>query len=403
MLHSIQVVWLTCCLIILSQYCCGVEMIRENGYFRKLVDEQYIKLNNSLNHLLVNNLYTNLILPKSETTCSRDLGHLILGIIQKKSWALQWLDASAHPPAGITGGAMHWTGSYDVCLTCAGYNTTGGLQFQGSYCTMVFYLNISVPIVPQLTTTLGLCMPNSCTSEEVRSIVNTTTYLLFLEMSQNESFCHRPVEDVDKDTWYYIAVSACSILTILVVNATVIDLFLYTKWCRRNQAEISYTGINHIHEENSNENLGTSEDSTQRLIESDGILYNENQVNSIPSVGEKHNQTFLEYRKSILERYPPINVVCAFSLPINSLKLYAQHIKEDTEKDDGSNSISFTFLDGIRFLSMIWIIAAHILLHGYKLTNNLKSLAEEFQHVWLFGIYLMDIYHLMYTSLCRVY
>nr|CAX69391.1 Nose resistant to fluoxetine protein 6 precursor [Schistosoma japonicum] len=49
---------------------------------------------------------------------------------------------------------------------------------------------------------------------------------------------------------------------------------------------------------------------------------------------------------------------------------------------------------------MIWIIGGHILLHGYKVTNNLLILASEFRRIWLLGMYFNghlapDIYFLL--------
>nr|CAH8822034.1 unnamed protein product [Trichobilharzia regenti] len=389
MMGKTQQSWLLWSILSLFYYQCNakdhITALVKNQYFHNTFDKKYDDFVNSLNHLIANNVYNNLTLPAKESTCSKDLRHLINGIFQRKIWALQWLDASVHPPPGITGGAMHWMGSYDVCLECKGYNSSGEEQFRGSYCTMVFFLNISVPVVPELSATVGLCMPNSCSSEEVRNIVNATSYLFFAEMLQNESFCHRPVSEVNKDAWYYIAVSICSILVIFVIAGTITDLCFYIKWFREKQSIREYTRLNHTHETNLNENSNVNEEYSQHFSESDSrIVYHENQSRS----GEKDSESFMAYRKYMLQTYPQFNILCAFSLPVNSVKLCAKRIQESTEMfDERRKKISLEFLDGIRVISMIWIITGHILLHGYKLTNNLKSLAEAFQHVWIFGIY----------------
>uniref|UniRef100_A0A3Q0KRI4 NRF domain-containing protein n=1 Tax=Schistosoma mansoni TaxID=6183 RepID=A0A3Q0KRI4_SCHMA len=360
----------------------------KNGYFHELYDDNYAESFNSMNNLFVNNVYTNLKLPEIKTSCANDILNIILGIYQKQSWALQWLDATAHPPPGILGGAMHWVGSYDVCLKCSGYHSIGEKEepkFHGSYCTMVFDMNTSIAIIPELRMSVGLCMPNTCTSEEVRSIINTTAYYLLLRLNQKESFCHRFVGDVQKDTWYYIAVSICSALTILVVIATSIDMFLYIQWYHVQNLNKYITGTNHISERSSIENVNHIEEQTHPLIESDGIVNNDQERENVRKIDEKHLTTFNEYRKSVLEKRILTKILCAYSLPINTMKLCAQRMEDD--KSSRTYNISLTFLDGIRCMSMIWIIGGHILLHGYKLTNNLMILAGEFRRIWLFGMY----------------
>ncbi|CAH8436274.1 unnamed protein product [Schistosoma haematobium] len=387
--QNLSLLWLLW--LLFYNYCCHGnnhnKSFMNNEYFHELNHDLYTESFNSMNHFFNKNVYTNLKLPQSKTSCTNDLLNIILGIYEKKSWALQWLDATTHPPSGILGGAVHWVGSYDVCLKCLGYHSTGNEEpkFHGSYCTMVFNMNTSIAIIPELRMSIGLCMPNTCTSEEVRSIINTTAYYLLLRLNQKESFCHRFVGDVQKDTWYYIAISICSALTILVIIATSIDMFLYIKWYHIQHLNKYITEINHISERNSIENVNHIEEQTYRLLESDDIIHNDQELDSVRLIDEKYSTTFNEYRESILEKRIVTKILCAYSLPINTMKLCAK--RNEDNKSNGTHNISLTFFDGIRCISMVWIIGAHILLHGYKLTNNLLILAGEFRRIWLFGMY----------------
>ncbi|TNN16654.1 Nose resistant to fluoxetine protein isoform 5 [Schistosoma japonicum] len=406
MLRNIQHLYFLWFLITssLSLYGChgeySVKSTTRNRYFSELTDANYVKSYNVMHNLFgSNNVYTRLKLPLNKTLCTMDINSIILGIYQRRRWALQWLDATAHPPPGIIGGAMHWVGSYDVCLQSLGYHSNNEVpKFRGIYCTMVFDMNNSIAIIPELHMSIGLCMPNTCTNEEVRNIVNTTAYYLLLRLNQNESFCHRYVSEIQKDAWYYISVSICSILTILVVIATSIDLFLYIKWYQMQQLNKYVMGSNHINERNSMESVNHVDQPTLPLLESDDIEYNDN-GQEIPRKSDcKHFKTFSEYRKTVLDKYILIKVIGAYSLPANTKQLCTERKVDGTSNT--TNDVSLKFIDGIRFISMIWIIGGHILLHGYKVTNNLLILASEFRRIWLLGMYFNghlapDIYFLL--------
>ncbi|CAH8429860.1 unnamed protein product [Schistosoma turkestanicum] len=358
----------------------------KNRYFHELTDVKYVESLNSMKNLFDNNIYANLKLSDSNTSCAEDIITILLGVYQRERWALQWLDATTHPPPGIEGGAMHWTGSYDGCLKCSGGGGGGKMKFHGSYCTMVFNVTTTIKIIPELRMSFGLCMPDSCTSEEVRNMINKVAVSHpSIKMNTKESFCHRYVSEVPKDTWYYVAVSICSIITILVVIATSIDMLLYIKWYRIRLSNRRITGTNHQSERSSFENMNHIEEQTRPLLESDDITFTDHEGEIVDHTEEKHFKTFYQYRKSVLEKHILVKITCAYSLPANTMKLCSQTMGHD--QSNKTTPISLTFLDGIRFVSMIWIIGAHILLHGYKLTNNLLILSDDFERIWLFGMY----------------
>ncbi|VDP39185.1 unnamed protein product [Schistosoma curassoni] len=301
--QNLSLLWLLW-LLFYNYYCHGNshnKSFMNNEYFHELNHDLYTESFNSMNHFFNKNVYTNLKLPQSKTSCTNDILNIILG-----------LDATTHPPSGILGGAVHWVGSYDVCLKCLGYHSIENEEpkFHGSYCTMVFNMNTSIAIIPELRMSIGLCMPNTCTSEEVRSIINTTAYYLLLRLNQKESFCHRFVGDVQKDTWYYIAISICSALTILVIIATSIDMFLYIKWYHIQHLNKYITGINHISERNSIEDVNHIEEQTYRLLESDDIIHNDQELESLRIIDEKYLTTFNEYRKSVFFQRKVPQLMC---------------------------------------------------------------------------------------------
>lgn len=75
-------------------------------------------------------------------------------------------------------------------------------------------------------------------------------------------------------------------------------MFLYIKWYHIQHLNKYITGINHISERNSIEDVNHIEEQTYRLLESDDIIHNDQELESLRIIDEKYLTTFNEYRKS---------------------------------------------------------------------------------------------------------
>ncbi|KAL5012556.1 hypothetical protein ScPMuIL_011107 [Solemya velum] len=128
---------------------------------RQAVDPQYAVSARCMNHTLV----------------------YLSALLSREQWAMRMFDAYGKVPSGLLDGNLLWLGSYDECrnITYLGpekkkdnFNDT----FTGSYCKAIIplenYTNgLPSPFASQFHITLGLCLPSSCTNDDVAPLLNS--------------------------------------------------------------------------------------------------------------------------------------------------------------------------------------------------------------------------------------
>ncbi len=156
----------------------------------------------------------------------------------ENTWALRMFDASGKPPANILAANTNWLGSWDSCHRVKYSNQS--FQFKGRYCrakvhvdpSFIALANITVEDFPGDITKLaaidlGLCVPDYCSSEDIASVVNNTLRLLTIHQLTYVPYvdgvqCESPAEP---DGAYYFTLVLITILTVIVILATLYDCF----------------------------------------------------------------------------------------------------------------------------------------------------------------------------------
>ncbi|GIY04985.1 o-acyltransferase like protein [Caerostris extrusa] len=77
--------------------------------------------------------------------CSKSIMALVSGIRGLKSWAFRMLDASAKLPSGVLDGTLSDFGDYDECLAVEKLDSKNRTQFTGQYCTVE-----AGPLMPEI-------------------------------------------------------------------------------------------------------------------------------------------------------------------------------------------------------------------------------------------------------------
>ncbi|KAJ1357203.1 hypothetical protein KIN20_015285 [Parelaphostrongylus tenuis] len=85
-------------------------------------------------------------------------------------WALSWWDSLGKPAAGVSDGNYYWLGDYELCsqLRIEG-------KFDGKYCRVELEIPDSLveegcPQTDPLAIVLGVCMPSSCTDDQLHRL-----------------------------------------------------------------------------------------------------------------------------------------------------------------------------------------------------------------------------------------
>ncbi|GAA53855.1 hypothetical protein CLF_111319, partial [Clonorchis sinensis] len=108
--------------------------IRE-GLDEMVLDDQWLKLLKAdYGEHWISTL--NVTVRTRNDSCARDIKTIVRGLMKLEKWALAWADASGKPQPGVTGGAVIWPGSYELCLQLSG--NSQNTSFQGRYCSLFY-------------------------------------------------------------------------------------------------------------------------------------------------------------------------------------------------------------------------------------------------------------------------
>ncbi|CAM4841946.1 unnamed protein product [Rotaria magnacalcarata] len=315
-------------------------------------------------------LLTNRTFSQNQSTaCERDLEILISAASQRQLWALKVLDAWGKPlPSGLLKGNIFWLGNYDECLNpLYQINNKSFLQqpINTQYCALQ-----SGPGRQQVATStglvLGLCLPASCNRQSIVTLIHeifnashlTTDYLDCSNERTDER--HGPLSGT-------IALSVVlSLLASLVLLGTLADFVL--------RLSVS-----------SDENKKSHSKGYQ-----DSLTESSNKNASLNSA----NQT----SRYMTEPMPSTVFLAEFSA-IHTLG----HIFGIDKKE---NENSFAFLNGIRVLSLFWVILGHSFTFGIFYTSNIIDLLSAsrnfaFQLITS-GVFSVDTFFLLSGFLTAV-
>ncbi|XP_069118681.1 nose resistant to fluoxetine protein 6-like [Argopecten irradians] len=286
--------------------------------------------------------------------CLRDMKQIIYGIQRKERWTTRLLDALGKPGSGLTDGNLQWIGSYDMCNSVEGIvhedmvdNTGPQYTLQGKFCKG--YLSLGIQGISGAT--YGTCVPKTCSPEDTNTLMNLALSLVTDKMQFSIIDC--PTVEKDYDARAIISITICSIIGFLMLMGTAYDV-MNVRYIRTKQA---------IQQEKYNEIVKSQTEVEQH--QSDASL---NESTSLIKK-LKSTPTVLQTEEGTIGK-----ILMAFSLMTNGEKLLS------TAQPAGS----LTAINGMRFLSITWVILGHNYSAGLQFSVNELPFYEEMFNRWTF-------------------
>ncbi|KAF6777822.1 hypothetical protein AHF37_02915, partial [Paragonimus kellicotti] len=295
------------------------------------------------------------------SVCRNDLYLIANGLSQNEIWARKWLDACGKPSPGIYGGASIWPGSYELCLNNSLPSTMNHDLIRGRYCSVSFPIQLSNSHSANMSffISLGVCAPQSCEISQLVNLINSDFPSLKVDATRSQ--CHWYADEVPRDSWFWIALTWCTVLSLWVLVGSIVERILYWGWSPNRQSRSSF-------------------ESPVEIAHSDVGLLNdvptETECNQLPSECDNHDNR-AAYRESRMKQSWMLTVLCAYSIPYNVWIL--GHIGQTQ-----NNRRRLHFLDGLRVLSIAWVILGHSILMPLSVSNNKVLASTKYFHSWAF-------------------
>lgn len=271
------------------------------------------------------------------------------GLITKRyTQLIRYEDASGKPESGVTGGNLVWLGSYSLCQNMS----------EAHYC-----------LAPKITLEFkgfkapaewGVCVPSNCSERDVAfgfpSLIKLYVENLPFNVSLDKDMSIACAHPSKWTTGPIITLVICAVIAWLCLAGTVVDLFVvqgsWKFWVTADeprQAEESDFRI--------------SSNQTEPLLINNGL----SESTGLPSV--QYMQPSLEERGFLIQ------LLACFSVARNASKIM------DCTVPPGA----ITCLNGVRVLSMWWVILGHtyLWLLIFRILNNV-GLALNITHRFSF-------------------
>ncbi|CAC5402097.1 unnamed protein product [Mytilus coruscus] len=265
--------------------------------------------------------------PTVSNRCLTDVSGVVQAVAQQKIWALKMIDAAGKPPANLLGGGFKWLGDYDECLHIQRSTAIENKEwtFGPEYCMLsVLNLQAVTNILPQYTTlSIGMCLPDSCSEQDTQNLIDSilrnytnNTFIV------NKAECQEP--DKTFDTRAIIVLVTISLFVFVMVVGTVYDVTMIQlpKWEKT-------TRQSELHAETA-------------FVESE----------KTPLIHHDVTDSYSKYKPGMFGE-----LLLPFSVYTNGAKML------NTNQPEGS----LTAINGIRFISMTWVILGHA--YGFILSD----------------------------------
>ncbi|XP_078606530.1 nose resistant to fluoxetine protein 6-like isoform X2 [Branchiostoma floridae x Branchiostoma japonicum] len=237
-----------------------------------------------------------------------------------KMYALQMFDAAGKLPSGFLEGNFNWWGLYTQCANVTAKASGENINFDAKYWTAT----IGPVLSPQLFVHLGVCVPDTCTRDDVIEWLDGS---ILMRLLLREGIT--VVDAKSQQVWTTLprttlaAICIVSIIVALMAVGTLYDIF------KSNPAS---PPIWRVHQPISSEYANGAVNETTPLI------------NDVSAVRQAEKVIV-----SPPQERPLCKLLLAFSVRTNTRKLLSTRESSD----------SLGCLHGIRFLSMTWVILGH--------------------------------------------
>ncbi|XP_076114771.1 nose resistant to fluoxetine protein 6-like [Mytilus galloprovincialis] len=293
-----------------------------------------------------NVLKTNDASNNNSSRCLNDTQSIVPGVEKSKDWALRMIDANGKPPSGLLNFILTWEGDYEECLRITAET------FKGKYCLGSFWITgVPNPVTKAdgVSIKIGLCIPDTCTKEEELVMLSAVAP----KLTNNRIYaydltCQEPGRKLD--TRAIALISVCVVFVVVMSIATIFDII--TRQIFKRNKTSKYT-------------VNSSTNESQETDAIKGETYSKNA--DTPVVRSTREQSNKEEEKSTIEHGILGQLLLSFSVYTNGSKILSTHQSAGT----------LTAINGIRFISMTWIILGHTFVFGF-MQGSVENIATMF-------------------------
>ncbi|CAF1474248.1 unnamed protein product [Rotaria sp. Silwood1] len=299
-------------------------------------------------------LNQDLIIDANESNCSRDIHLLIKDLNTRQIWALKTLDAWGKFPSGVMQGNIYWIGSvYECGHHLRGLNNSIVEQpFRTRTCVINNDYKSSIrPIY-------GICVPQSCNANDILTNINKRIIRIpfisrYIPLSNDSIHC---IDQRSYDTKAIFTIVLLTLMAFLIFVAT----GMHIAYGHEHDLKIDHTTTT-AYEPIDSQTITT----TEALITTVTTSQSENPI-------DEHD----EVTPLISRPRKAVDSVAQHFISCCSLIHNYRILKRENQPKN------LAFLNGIRVLSLWWIILGHTFLFAAYYSDNVRSIFNWSRQVW---------------------
>ncbi|KAK4881188.1 hypothetical protein RN001_004507 [Aquatica leii] len=299
------------------------------------------------------------------STCLQELFQLYEGVNNRHLWALKALDASGQPESGFLWGNNLWIGSHFQCSDISNkrpleinhlkvkqpeetaydyppYEMAFAMAYMKHNSTQQQHAQMPL----ESTIQLGLCIPKSCSTNELHELLNNylNTHFLYAQEFYNLNIEISSLKILDDDSWMFLPKTMAALCVFLVSVFLVILGTIY-------DVKITQPRLKAKMDCNvENNNAKVSSISIINNFKSNGV--EESQDNDSKFKVKKVNKFKIVF-----------DVLQCFSIYSNVKALTKTKITTD----------AISSIHGVRLFSLIWVICVHTIFYQIDFLKNVPT------------------------------
>ncbi|CAF0840673.1 unnamed protein product [Brachionus calyciflorus] len=275
--------------------------------------------------------------------CVEQLSNFSQALLNNEEWAIQVFDSFGKPSSGILRGSINWLGDYKQCI-----NKTSD-SFTRKYC---YISNTVVPVK------YGICVPETCNYVDLYTIV----YYLWSLLPLNEKG-NLPLDQLPESENYIVCQEAQELDWGAILSICVVSLLVF------------YVLISTLYDLKVNSKIKSK---------------NSSNVKTSPDIELKQEGQEEQIEKPIEKKSSRIHqLLIGSSIYTNSIKLFTVNESSD----------QLSCLNGIRFMSIAWVILGHTYSFSSMVMDNIAyidDLRKQFFFMMILnGILAVDTFFLL--------
>lgn len=302
------------------------------------------------------------------------------GYSPNPKWAQLMYDSYGSPQGGILQNNLFWLGDFWQCLSIQVWRNEDATaigpkpDFVGKYCLTSIVL---IPLGAKLSLKVGMCIPSSCSADDVQKIIRTYSPLLLFVFLQ-ENFC-QTAELTPMDTTGLFIGTLFGFLFLLVLCATLYEWYLISIPTPKTTAANEKDILNAPMEEFSIQKVGCSRLFWKRFLLTFSAHKNTKSIFNVKLGGDSSNLTVVHGLRAFSMSWI---VICHIFLVLHQQFPWKNQIQAATE---AMNSILFQGIlmgeFGVdSFFCMSGFLIAYLMLCELKKKNGKINILQYYFH-----------------------